>query len=120
MRQLRRLDVRLGFRPLARGDVAADVPVLDRALQVNLDLQSLPKKGPKWSDPFMAECLRRVTGFECVYASVVEYSLGWLRKCPHFENVVGISFYNAFVVPLGVIEELYLSPAMPNITSGWR
>ena len=64
----------------------------------------------------MAECLRRVTSLGCDYAFNPSI-LDDLRTCPHLGSVASISFQHSMSVPLGAIERLYLSPALPHVTS---
>jgi hypothetical protein len=90
--------------------------VLDRVLLLKLNLPRLSAKGAKWDDPLTADCLRRVRSLDCYYRAVKVAALNSLRKCRHLTNATVISFENAETVPLGAIEKLYLSPALPNIT----
>lgn len=93
------------------------VAVLDRVLNLNLCLRWLPVRGPKWDDPFVTECLRRVTNLKCWEDSPDPKVMKRLTKCPHLSGVESISFQKAVVVPLGLIADLFLSSALPNVTS---
>lgn len=93
------------------------IAVLDRALGLKLNLCGLPARGLKWDDSFITECLARVTGLECWEGSFNRNAVKRLTKCPHLSGVTSITFDKAGTVPLGLIVSLFLSPALPNITS---
>ena len=91
--------------------------VLDRALGISLNLCALPSKKFDWDKPLVAECLRRITNLRCWEGLIEPDAVNRLTRCPHLSGVDSISFDKATVVPLDVIEKLFLAPALPNITS---
>jgi uncharacterized protein (TIGR02996 family) len=91
--------------------------VLDRVLSLRLNLCALPTKGLKRSDPFIAECLRRVTDLECSEGSINPHAVNHLTKCPHLDGVTSITFNSAEYVYLPLIADLFRAPALPNVTA---
>jgi uncharacterized protein (TIGR02996 family) len=99
------------------GDLTlTDLPVLDRALNLTLNLGGLPTKKLKWDDPLVAGCLQRVIHLECPEDETVEpAAVKYLLKCPHLGGVTSITFDKAGEVPLDLVSALFLSPALPNV-----
>ncbi|MCI0704873.1 MAG: TIGR02996 domain-containing protein [Planctomycetia bacterium] len=95
---------------------ATDVPVLDRVLNLKLDLAAIPARA-KMNTPVSIETLRRVTVLDCSrsYCAAEPAALAALQKCKHFECATGISFWLAREIPLDAIVDLALSDALPYL-----
>jgi uncharacterized protein (TIGR02996 family) len=91
------------------------LPLLDRVLQLRLNLASIASHGPKWDAPLSAEALRRVAVLDCSHGSVEPGVFAQLEKCKHFDCATALEFTSAIEIPLDRIEKLILSAALPHL-----
>jgi uncharacterized protein (TIGR02996 family) len=85
--------------------------ILDRMLDLSLELTCLDLLGAAWDDSFFAACLRRVTELECLDGTAMTEDLVTLAASPNLVNVEAVTFHSASDISVPGVAALFAAPA---------
>jgi uncharacterized protein (TIGR02996 family) len=100
------------------GDVpltATNLALLDRCLDLGLDLNCLERLHDSWDDSFFAACLRRVVELECTEGYANAADMARLAASPDLVAMDRIRFEWPFAISLPGAAALFAAPASPGV-----